>query len=129
MQHTLSQFLAEKGFLFSPSFDGQYQRDGSKWYRGVEVLVKDHTVYVARFGDWKTGERHEWVSEKPETPEDAAHLKAALDAFQKEEDAERAGVQAAVALQASQYFEAAIDRGTTPYLQRKQIPKLLGARI
>lgn len=127
--HTLSQFMAEKGFFFPPSFDGSYQRDGSKWFRGVEVPLPGKVMYVARFGDWKQDTRFDWMSEQPQDPKEAQALEEALTQFKKAESEERRRIQVEVADSAQGYFQNCIDRGTTPYLLRKQIPALYGARI
>lgn len=126
---TISAFLAEKGFLFSPTFDGSYQRDGSKWYRGVSVPVGDKTIYVARFGDWRDDSVYDWQSETPADPGEAAAVSEALAQFQKAESEEKRRVQEEVSKQAEVKWREAIDRGTTPYLTRKHITALFGAKI
>jgi phage/plasmid primase-like uncharacterized protein/phage/plasmid-associated DNA primase len=127
--HTLSQFMAEKGFFFPESFDGQYLRDGSKWYRGVEVAVNGRKLFVARFGDWKTDQVFDWQSDAPSDPAEQEAISRALEQFRKAESEEKRRIQEEVAIQAAAKWGGAITRGTTPYLQRKGIPSLLGARI
>ncbi len=132
--HDLAQILREKGYLFKPEFNGQTLRTdrggrGNAWFIGRQYQVGDKNIYVAHFGDWKTGEQHEWKSEKPTNSEEALALEAAIEKKKAEERAERAATQEKISEKYTLEWETYNPVGTTPYLTHKKINALYGTKI
>lgn len=129
----LAEYLISKGYAQATScpLDGQYHRFDhagalSGWFKGREVLG---TASVA-FGDFKIGERFDFISgEANLSPDSLAKLRAELALVAEEELADRRKLQEEVALDCDAAWNSAITRGTTPYLKRKGLKNLYGARI
>lgn len=130
----LAQNLRKNGYFFKLNFDGSFQRADrgatlNAWFVGRQYKVGEKVVHTAVWGDWRTGEEHRWQSSQPATPEEAAEFEAALASAKKAESEERTRTQREVAEKCEAAFARAVDRGTTPYLERKRLVGLLGAKI
>jgi putative DNA primase/helicase len=135
----LRAFLRELGFEIPVEkfiLDGSLQRfprNGSRdsgWFIGwlYNYLKRDGQYAIAEFGDWRTGESHLFVP----TSIGSAEKKLAKDTIEnakKKIAAEKAILQRQAADKARKRFDAASTDGTTPYIERKQLNGLYGARI
>lgn len=137
----LSEYLISKGYGAACLFplDGQYHRfDHAGALSGWFKARKLHGVgtdkgfgVLAAFGDFKTGEAYEFkdMSSLGTAPETAEWIEAELARMKSDELADRRKLQEEVALDCERAWGAAITRGTTPYLERKGLKSLYGARI
>jgi phage/plasmid primase-like uncharacterized protein/phage/plasmid-associated DNA primase len=109
----------------------RFDREGALngWYRGTTVPAGGKILYIAHFGDWRTGESYTWQSEKPSSPEENAAMEAAIAEAKAREEEGRAARHEEVAQLAQFVWDGSIDRGTTPYLDKKKIDSLFGCRI
>lgn len=111
----------------------RFDREGKKnaWYIGwlhfsarmgeeIEILV---------YGDWKTGEKHEWKSHEKIGGEDREAINKRLREAAKAAEEERKERSEQAAENARKSFALGSEEGTTPYLERKKISRLYGAKI
>ena len=132
---TCLEFLRSHNFHPSVEFDGKLQRfdrNGKKnvaWFIGRKLEVDGLPYLRAKFGDWSSGEKYEWDNAFDLPPEKIKTLKTLkLEADKKDEEEKRAR-QELVAKKCETLFLSGIERGVTPYLQRKGLTKLYGAKI
>lgn len=135
--HNLTEFLSKHHFHFSPDFSGKYQhfdrngKRGNAWAVGASISSPGgKTYYRLRMGDFATGEVFEWASSVD--PEDAASTHQMWEEKAKKDAEEKTQEQLEAAEKVAAYWETCIDRAAakaSPYLERKKIDKLLGARI
>lgn len=131
--------LSSKGYHPTGiALDGKihrFSRDGSTdngWYIGwLNHSVKDGSQYiVAEFGDWKTGERH---THKPSnlrlSTADKQAIKVQMEECKKKSEIEKMDRQNEAAIKAEKYWKTAATVGSTPYMEKKRISELFGARI
>lgn len=119
--------------------DGQYHRFDhagalTGWFKGRKVTgvgTDKGFGVIAAFGDFKTGESHEFkdLSSLGTAPETTAWVEVELVKMREEEQAERRATQERVASELEKIWEEGIDLGLTPYLKRKGLNKRYGARI
>lgn len=78
---------------------------------------------VAFFGDYSTGESHQWFADdgRELSPAELAKRKEKLAELRKAQQAEQARIYDGVAASAQQKWEALPETGESPYLQRKQV--------
>lgn len=134
---SLQEYLISRGFpqAVTCPLDGQYHRFDhagslSGWLKGSTLEFQGKPVLVAGFGDFKTGEKFEFQSEvEGATTEIQTRLAQELAFIREGEAAERRTTQEKVAQELDATWGDAIDRGTTPYLKRKGLHKLYGAKI
>lgn len=105
-------------------------RAESQWFIGKSWDHGGKKFYKAWFGDYKRSEkRHEWKSwdqaSKEETDAAATHMEDLL----KKEAAARLLVQMQAAVDSEFEFKKFASLGRTPYMDRKNIEELYGARI
>lgn len=132
-----SAHLAGLGYHFSPILDGKlhrFPRDGSRdsaWMIGwLHSRARTNGSYViAQFGDWRTGEVHEYVSPGI----GGAEKKFAQDCIKeakKKYAAEKTLLQKEAALKAKEIETLGSTTSTiTDYLARKKIDQLYGALV
>lgn len=106
-------------------------RHGPEWFIGKSFKIGEKEIFRAWFGDYSRDLKEEWASDRgvlyseSDAKEVAGHIASAL----KEAREARGKEWEAVALQAGIDFYTYANRGTTPYLERKKIPDLLGCHI
>ncbi len=130
--------LAHHGYIIPPEnliLDGELHRfpfEGSVdagWFIGFTNPLKKGAgnFEVCLFGDWKTGEKYTFISgglTKAQRLIADAQLKESQAKFKvlKKEKQERAAADAVT------LWDKCVDRGVTPYMERKGITELYGAR-
>lgn len=130
-------FLSSHGFS-CPELqpDGSFYRFGrngskdSAWAVAWQnARINDGTFYyVATFGDFRTGEKHNYVPEKL-SRHDQHVVTEQLKAKAEEEVKKREAAQAVVSVEAERRFMGATKQGETDYMKRKLIPDLYGCGI
>lgn len=130
----LCQFLASKKFHIEPEFTGKllrFNRAGTNtgWFVGRQWPIGDKVFMFAQFGDWKTNETFEWKSSEDYTPEEVKEGNRLIREAQKEYEEQKEKEYEDVAKRASDIWSKGSERGSTPYLERKGLNKLFGARI
>jgi hypothetical protein len=123
----IEEILVATGFdVFSPSqvaFDGEVKRADragalNAWFWGKLVTLKNgQAVYTAKWGDWKTDEKHEWSS--LEKSQNYTAVQKELEEIAAKEKEEKQKRQAEVATKAFEAFSNAQSVGDHPYLRRK----------
>ncbi len=110
----------------------RFPHKGSKdagWLIGWQNKnIKTGAPYVvAKFGCWKTGEDYVY---KPKglSREDHAAIASQMDSARKKAKEERLARQSEAAAKAEKNFPKGQTEGSTPYMERKKIPQLYGAR-
>lgn len=133
----LSAYLAGLGYHFSPILDGKlhrFPRDGSRdsaWLIGwIHSRARTSGSYIiAQFGDWRTGEIHEYISPGI----GGAEKKFAQDCIKqakKEYATEKALLQKEAALKALEIVKQGTVSTILPeYLARKKIDQLYGGLV
>lgn len=125
----LLQRLKSLGYDFAPVFDGKihrFKRGGSNdsgWFIGLELSTHLGVVQEAWFGDWATGEKHQWnpVEALELTKEELAQLTAEREKLSKKAREERESIHASSALRAKEIYRSAQPLKVHPYLTRKKI--------
>lgn len=108
-------------------FDRQGKKTG--WFVGFENQTKKGDTYViANFGDWKTGEKHEWRTERKYTKSEERDIARELRQSQDEFERERKKFQKIAKCDAQSRWDDGGTNINVPYLQRKSIPALFGCR-
>lgn len=129
----LNSFLSARGYAAALGLplDGafhRFDRGGSLsgWFKGI----KAGEVVLAAMGDWKTGEALEYKGMPTGMSlEEQVRLDVELKAMVAQGEVERKHLQVQVAIECEAKWAAAIDRGVTPYLAKKGLAKLYGAKI
>lgn len=122
----LHDMLAKAGITVTPAFTGNFIRNGSQYFRGMDL---GGGLLWAVFGDWsKKGSQATWQSSGAGGEISADH-KARIAAALAEQEAERKQHWEIVAKEAEKLWANAADRGSHPYLEKKQLKSLHGARI
>lgn len=126
----LLNILADKNFLVSPEFNGQFLRfprghgneeNPNGWFIGREIRVKDQALLVATFGDFRTGEKYQWTSmdARDLSPDEKRQVEEAMkrhkEANRKDQEEEEKRIAALVARDLPQ----ALKTGESAYLQNK----------
>jgi phage/plasmid primase-like uncharacterized protein/phage/plasmid-associated DNA primase len=133
--NTLQEFLLSKGFSVRPTLTGDFvrfdrTREKSGWFVGREYKVGEKSITVARFGDWATQEQFDWKTEGTYSPEEQAEIDAALMAAVTAEREARAKVHEEVAGTSQLRWSGFIDRGASPYFERKGLGReLYGCKL
>lgn len=126
----LADFLRSHGFQSYPN-DGEFYRDGSKYYLGREHQVGGKTYTYVLIGDWATDLRESWESVGEGELSEAEHL--ALRTARQDDDKkmreERLRRQEEVSLECQALWDQAITMGETPYSVKKGLNSLCGARM
>lgn len=131
----LASFLQARQFNIQPTFTGEilrFDRGGKNhnaWAVFRKFELKDHTFYSAKIGDFATGEVYGWDSSEGLPPEILKEAKNFLKEADKKDEEEKLKNQIIAAKLCEDIWARSIDRGTTPYLDRKGLSKLYGARI
>lgn len=130
----LSRVLREKNFQVELVFDGVLRRSdrtkpNSSWFVGHKWALGEKEFVYCKFGDWATGETYEWKSSEGFNPEEIKEATKYLKKIQEKREEEKLKNQEEVSRNCEALWNRAIDRGTTPYLERKGLTKLFGARI
>lgn len=111
-------------------FDRNGHTDKSAWYIGFinRSPYTGEEVETIVFADWRTGERHEWSSLSKMSPEDRVLYTRNIREATKAAEEDRKDTADATALLAKDTWDRCTDSGSSPYLERKKITKLYGAR-
>lgn len=129
----LQSKLMALGLTLTPIFNHPkgVQREGSQWFIGKEFEIAGILVQLAWFGDYKKDARDEWRSENAATLKGDAKksLDAEIEKILAEEKAAREALWEEKATEAEKLWGEATDRGSHPYLTRKNLASLHGARI
>lgn len=118
--------LAEHGVTIIPAFTGEYQRFGSQFFKGIDL---GDGVMWANFGDWSKKGCNVSMTVTGAGGKVTAEQQARIAAALAEQEAERRSYWETVAAQAQKMWDEAADRGSHPYLEKKKLTSLHGARI
>lgn len=131
MAQTLADTLRQKNITISPDFNyGDIQRDGSQWLRAQEYQVNGKMVRVVHFGDWRADYGPQrWAGHEDLSPEEKKELNTQMRAKNAMEKAARDALALTVSIETRQFFAGLTDRGSTPYLAKKGLTALFGAKI
>ena len=135
MERLLS-FIQSKGYDFEPILDGQFREfadDNQKgWYVGTKELLNDKELTTLTFGDWRTGDKYHFRENGGgELTDDLRALSEERIKIQEEKfKLEKARKNEETKLLAqSMWSEIPPEgQGASPYLAKKKIGKLFGAR-
>lgn len=123
----LLNYARERGFdLPPPDFSGKIHRFGEKkckWY----VAWQNGKFTNAVFGDWKTGEKHEYTNVEKTEKKDYAEFRKIVKEKSDLAEIERKKNQETVAEECARDLESFDKMGVTKYMQKKQINELFGA--
>lgn len=103
-------------------------RSGAQWFIGKHWRMGDKDFYSATFGDFKRNLKESWDSEGDYTPEEKVEADKHRQKILDEEKAAREQVHKETALELEKEFSTFPTDLSTPYLRRKQITDLFGAR-
>lgn len=132
MTTTLEQFIKERGFAFIPDFSGEFvrfERTREKKTDGFHQSERFGHHLEVRFGDWYTKEEYFWKSDMPQDPKAAAELSAYILEEKEKRAKAKENKQRWTAEEVDILFQECLTMGETPYMVKKKIPKLYGARI
>lgn len=105
-------------------------RKESQWFIGKHWKMGDKDFYAATFGDFKTNTKVNWKSDGDYTKEELASADNKIKEMVALEATEKVKVQGEVAAELQTEFPKYAEKGALPpYLNRKQISSLYGARI
>lgn len=130
------EHLCSNGFQVAQvDLDGKihrFDRNGKKnaWYIGwLHYLQSTGEPFeVCVYGDWKTGEQYEFRTEAAYSKGDRELIEKRLKEAGRKADDERKQRQEEVARLAKQEFEMSANSGASPYLDRKKLSGLFGAK-
>jgi phage/plasmid primase-like uncharacterized protein/phage/plasmid-associated DNA primase len=127
----LLKTLDSQGFSVLPEFHGEIQRlnrDGNlnAWFQGRTLEVNGNTVYIARYGDWKTGEEYEWQSDEFRNDEGFSR---AVEQMREEAKAEKSRRQEAASRECESIWARSQPVGSHQYMDRKKLPHLSASRL
>lgn len=118
--------LAEHGITLTPAFTGEYSRFGSQFFKGIDL---GDGAYWVNFGDWSKKGCNITMTLTGAGGKVTAEQQAKIAAALALQDAERRQYWETVALEAQKLWDNATDRGNHPYLDKKKLSSLHGARI
>ena len=131
----LLEGLAKDGFsipnLLLNSRLIRFDRAGknSGWLVGFENKSKSGESYiVAVYGDWKTGEKYEFKTQRNYTKAEGTEILKRVRIAQSTAEQERLGLQEGTKREAASLWEGGGDNSRLDYLSRKSIPLLYGCR-
>lgn len=84
---------------------------------------------VCEFGRWSTGEEHKFKSGIEYSPEDLAFIKRETAKAAREREEEKRKVNEDAAKEAQEIWRSASETGSHPYIEKKRLGGLHGARI
>ena len=131
----LLKFLREKGFDFEPKLTDKNQFQSFKtptrkgWFAGSIVTTSSgKEIIVANFGDWKTGEKHTFITPGDHEAE-KKEINQRLALQKKAEDEERQRLKDQAASNAQEEWGQIVDSGKpSPYLAKKKINNAFGCK-
>jgi len=128
----LSYIIPADKFILNGSLH-RFPRNGSKdsgWFIGwIHNYIKRPGQYaIASFGDWRTGEEHLYVPSNVSSGEKKLADEVISEAKRKLA-IEKAVLQKEAAEKAKARFSKGFADRLTPYLERKKIDRLYGARV
>lgn len=136
MSQEIKTFCIQNGLNIEPILDGVFREVKTKefkgWYIGSEKTTTKGKRYITfTAGDWRTGEKFTFQDDVDliDTKE-RKEIERLKTLEQKKYLAECLKVESEVALRASKEFDSLkpiLD--AHPYLERKQIPELFGAKL
>lgn len=134
---TLAEFLKNHAFPATFPNDGDFHRfsrrggdDLNAFYCGKVYTVSGKQVTSVLIGEWGTPLYHLWQGGAEHlTPDEQAEFDRQKAATEESFRAAKAARQEQAASDCAFAWDQAITRGTTPYLERKKITRLHGARI
>lgn len=103
-------------------------RKDSQWFIGKQLTLDGHEVMLAWFGDYKTGKKGEWKSELNGAG-NSKELQKLVEAALETERLERERVWVDEARGVQLRWDDFSTLGSSPYLERKGIRELYGARV
>lgn len=104
-------------------------REGSQWFIGRHWQKNGKDFYWCTFGDFKKDRTYTWQSEGEFTEEEKAEIETQKSQTLGLEKEARDNLHLDTAIKLAEEWETFTNKGTTPYLNRKQINQLFGARI
>lgn len=113
----------------TPDWSGEIIRNESQWFIGKQWVYEGQTYFRAWFGDYKKDLKKEWKSYDKLNKKELAHAETISNDLLEKEKAERERVQIEAAAVAGREFDSFSDSGRTPYMERKRISELYGARV
>lgn len=128
---TLNEALAACNVSITPDPSQPKQRKDAEYLFLRTETFEGKPLLKANFGNFRTGKEGSWTGgleqlgevDQQKALKHLAEKSKAMKEMQRE-------VWAEVAVEAQRFIkEETVDRGSHPYLTRKQIPELLGARI
>lgn len=107
----------------------RFDRQGKKnaWYIAFEKNFSGRKFVYARFGDWKTQERHEWKTGGDISSSDAAEMRKLIEEAVASQEEEKARLRLEAKETARQMWELAEEK-PTPYTEKKSCRNLSGTR-
>lgn len=127
---TLAEALKKHGIEISPQFNAGILRNGPQWLSAKEIRRGDKLIQWAAFGDFKRDIADSWRgSDQALTPDEEKEIAGLVAETEREQREAREAHWAEVAPKLEAEFNGLTDLGTVPYLVRKKIDKLFGARI
>lgn len=124
----LIDVLRANGIAIVPDFSQAKQRNGSQWLFTGSFTIGEKSVRWGYFGDFKTKAEGHWLSDNL-SPEEVVEATRQLIQVKEKYQKERVEGYKHAADEAKRMLQQAADRGTTPYMHRKGIRHLSGARI
>lgn len=131
MLEALQQLLLKQQFTVPVEWNtDKPTRDGSQWFIGKSWEYQGKAFYQAWFGDYKRSDfKHEWKSWDKASKDEAKVASTHIADLLKKESEARKLVQMQAAVDSELEFRKFSSSGRTPYMDRKQIKELYGARI
>lgn len=130
---TIDQLLSElaaQGIEITPEWNTEgVIRNESQWFVGKQWTYEGTTYARAWFGDYKRDIKREWKSYDKLGKKEAAHADSISVELLAKEKAEREQNQINAAAIVQREFDSFAIEGQTPYMARKRIAGLYGARI
>lgn len=137
---TLTQELEAKGYPANLPADGEFHRfhrnrsggQPNGWFRATMLKVGQKQAISATFGDWATGEKHNYLQLEGEfSPAESKELADKVAADQAEQLRQRKGREEDTALSCEKWYADSFESGSTAYLTKKKLPRVeeLGCRI
>jgi phage/plasmid primase-like uncharacterized protein/energy-coupling factor transporter ATP-binding protein EcfA2 len=128
---SLQDALARSKVGILPQFNAGILRDKAAWFVGREFTVDGLLVQLAWYGDWREEGQHFWRShaDKLLNSEQKKVVNKEIEAQLIEQAAAREEEWAIIALEAEELWKKGSEQGDHPYLGRKKLLGLLGARV
>lgn len=123
----LSGFLRENGFEVDFPCNGEFfrfDRGGTLngWFVGRTYTIGEKTITVARFGDWRTGEKYKFETSGQFSPEEKAEIARHVKESEASEKEARERQQVEVAELSEARWRLAKEFRSNPYLGKKGLP-------